>query len=239
MSGLMVKVHKLIAIATRPALWRYAIRGVAPATEHIGAMQRLKIGTCIDVGANLGQFSAIIGYTNPEAKIFAFEPMPKACATYGSLFQGNQHTLLECGAGKVSGEIKFHMTDRADSSSFLTPGANQTLAFGVKEVQVLDLPIRRVDEQLDEARLTRPVLLKIDVQGLELDVVEGAKKLLHAIDYCYVELSFVELYEGQPLASEVLQALISLGFKLVGVFNQTETPSFGPTQADFLLAKAA
>jgi len=97
--------------------------------------------------------------------------------------------------------------------------------------------MHQLDELLRADCLPRPILLKIDVQGFELEVLEGATLLIKAIDYCYLELSYIELYKGQPLAAEVLSYLFSHGFQLAGVFNQVWTRAFGPTQADFLLIR--
>lgn len=71
------------------------------------------------------------------------------------------------------------------------------------------------------------------MQGAELKVLRGCSKL-EEFDYVYVELSYVKLYEGQPLFSEVAEHLFSKNFELAGTFNQTVTKAFGPTQADFL-----
>ena len=235
---MLAKIRKFAEILMRPGLWRYARRGIAPAIEHLAAIKPLEIGSCIDVGANIGQFSALVSYLHPKAVIFAFEPLPEACEKFRSGLSNPRTSLTACGIGKISGSRRLHVTTRANSSSFLLPGRNQSRAFGVVECNTLEVPIKRLDEVLSSDRLPRPVLLKLDVQGFELDVLEGADALIKAIDYCYLELSYVELYEGQPLAAEVLRYLFSRGFELAGVFNQVETRAFGPTQADFLLIKA-
>ncbi len=83
----------------------------------------------------------------------------------------------------------------------------------------------------------RPVLFKIDVQGGELAVLNGALPLFDRLDAIYCELSFVELYQNQPKASNVIAFLSHNGFTLRGVFNISFTKRFGPTQGDFLFAR--
>jgi hypothetical protein len=78
--------------------------------------------------------------------------------------------------------------------------------------------------------------MKIDVQGAELAVLQGCDSL-DEIDWIYVELSFVGLYQGQPLCDEIIGYLGEHGFRLAGVFNQVRTAAFGPTQADFLFCR--
>ncbi|MFX8747328.1 FkbM family methyltransferase, partial [Acinetobacter baumannii] len=85
--------------------------------------------------------------------------------------------------------------------------------------------------------LATPALLKIDVQGGELDVLKGAESLLSSFAAIYVECSYVSLYEGQALASDVIAFLAERGFLIAGVFNQHEHWRIGPVQADFLFVR--
>jgi len=139
--------------------------------------------------------------------------------------------------GRENGMAEFHVTNRADSSSLLRPGEGQERAFNVHGAATISVPVRRLDDLLAVSDLVRPCLMKIDVQGAELDVLAGAAKLLPCVDFIYVELSYVELYEGQPFATEVLTYLFGAGYQLRGVYNQAFTPAFGATQADFLLCR--
>ncbi len=231
------KAKKLARILLTPGLWRYAWHGIAPAIEHKDAIAGMAISTCIDVGANIGQFSALIAHLHPRARILAFEPMPTACRRYRLAFPTSRGRLFEMGVGRASGLKEFHITNRADSSSLLRPGVGQEKAFGVYETATLSVPVQRLSDVLNIDDISRPCLMKIDVQGAELDVLAGAEDLLDSIDYICVELSYVELYEGQPLATKVLKYLFGVGYQLRGIYNQASTRAFGPTQADFLLAR--
>jgi hypothetical protein len=84
--------------------------------------------------------------------------------------------------------------------------------------------------------LDHPILLKVDVQGGELCVFEGCSSLT-SVDFIYVELSFVELYEDQPLFQEVSEYLVTRGFSVAGLYNQVATAEFGPTQIDVLFKR--
>lgn len=80
------------------------------------------------------------------------------------------------------------------------------------------MPLRRLDVCMS-GPLTRPTLLKIDVQGFELEVLKGAVEILPAIDAVYVEVSYIPLYQGQPLRDDIEHFLCSVGFECVGAFN--------------------
>jgi len=231
----LTKLRKAARLLARPRFARAALaHRVAAAVEHLEAIDRSGARTLIDIGANKGQFSLAARARLAGLGIIAFEPLPEAADRFERLFGGDPGVALHRVAlSEAEGEAEFHVTDRSDSSSLLKPGAAQDAAFGVRESATIRVPVRRLDHCLALADLPRPILIKIDVQGAELGVLKGCADL-EAADFVYVELSFVELYEGQPLFGEVAAYLAGRGFALAGVFNQVTTARFGPTQADFL-----
>lgn len=231
------KIKKALRLLSRPRFARGALQGVAAAVEHLPAIVHSQAATLIDIGANKGQFSLAFRALRPDARIIAFEPLADAADRYERLFEGDSRaTLHRVALSDHEGEAAFHVTDRADSSSLLKPGDGQARAFDVNEASVTRVPVRRLGDCLVADELAHPLLVKIDVQGAELVVLKGWDGLELA-DFVYVELSFVELYESQPLHDEVTAYLASRGFVLAGVFNQVMTGSFGPTQADFLFKR--
>ena len=87
--------------------------------------------------------------------------------------------------------------------------------------------------------LPGPRLLKIDVQGFELEVLRGAGESLVLVDQVFVECSFVELYDGQALADEVVCYLRDAGLRLVGVYGVVTSANGSSLQADFLFQRNA
>ena len=83
------------------------------------------------------------------------------------------------------------------------------MGIGIKETIVV--PKDRLENVLSADDVRRPCLLKIDVQGGELDVLRGIGPFVDVIDYIYLEVSFIELYEGQPLFPEINEFLNSVG----------------------------
>jgi hypothetical protein len=142
--------------------------------------------------------------------------------------------LYAVALGRVPGQATFFVTSRADSSSLLKPAATQQTEDGAVTSTRITVPVARLPDVVDIARLRRPIVLKLDVQGAELDVLRGAESSLFAVDMIYCEGSYVELYEGQPLIDEIAAYLQIHGFSLRGVYNQTVSEHFGPQQADFL-----
>jgi hypothetical protein len=94
-----------------------------------------------------------------------------------------------------------------------------------------------LSEFVDAERIVGRALLKLDVQGFELPALEGCESLLPKFEFVYVEASFIELYVGQALASDVIQYLHTQGFKLDCVCNLSDGKSTRPIQADFLFSR--
>jgi len=94
-----------------------------------------------------------------------------------------------------------------------------------------------LDNFISAADLVAPALLKIDVQGFELEALQGCASLLGSFQYVYVECSFVELYEGQALAHDVIGYLGEHGFRLSGIYNTHYDKSGLAIQGDFLFER--
>ena len=127
---------------------------------------------------------------------------------------------------------------RDDSSSLLPITALQTSIFphtdqvGIEEVRIAPLCDFLTNDMIEQ-----PSLLKIDVQGYELDVLGGSETCLDRFDVVYVEASFMELYQGQPLASDVIDALNEKGFRLAAIHNLCHAQDGRAVQADFLFER--
>jgi hypothetical protein len=131
----------------------------------------------------------------------------------------------------------MHVAAEDDSSSLLPIGERQKSEFGTREISQRQVAVGTLEEYLSPT-LPGRVLLKIDVQGCELDVLVGAGDALSLVDEVFAECSFVPLYEGQALADEVICYLRARGFSLVGVFGLTRSSDGECLQADLLFRRA-
>jgi hypothetical protein len=131
----------------------------------------------------------------------------------------------------------MHVSAKDDSSSLLAIGAQQITTFpGTHEERTTEVTVDVLNTYLDED-LPRPCLLKIDVQGFELEVLRGAGDGLSRVDEVLVEASFVELYTGQALADEVVQYLAEHGLRLVDVLGIVRAVDGTALQADLLFRR--
>jgi FkbM family methyltransferase len=231
-----LRMRKLRAALQSPiAVTALRRHGVLAAVEHvlvIGSGQAL----LVDIGANKGQFSLAFRAANPGGIIHAFEPLPDAARTFRNVFEGDELvTLHEAAVGPVAQRMDIHVSRRDDSSSLLPIGTLQTTHFpGTDESHTLSVEVIRLIQAIGGATLPAPALLKIDVQGFELQVLQGCDDLLASFDRVYCECSFLPLYEGQALAPDVIAFLATHGFRLAGVHNTAYASDGSAIQADFL-----
>lgn len=225
-------MRDMATLLAEPRYWRALAALVKPSVEHRRALRHLQPRTVIDVGANKGQFAYLANSLWPQARIVSFEPLPRPRDRLASLM-GKRITIHDCALGETEGAATIHIASREDSSSLL-PLGRQSELFQMREVGVIKVPVRRLDDVMTES-LSRPALLKVDVQGFEYEVLKGASRLLEQIDWVYVEASFIELYHGQRLAVDVVELLAVHGFQEVGRYNELEDAG-KVVQADILFA---
>lgn len=228
---------KAIRAASVPAYWKGLIRGVVPTIDHKEAFAELDFASIVDVGANIGQFSLFASHCWPNATIHAFEPIPDQAERFVAVHEGRA-TLHKCALGEGAASLPIHVASRKDSSSLLPLGQRQKEMFDMDEVGQLEVPVRRLDAVLRSEDLPKPSLLKIDVQGFEYEVLRGAGELVGHFSHIYVEVSFVELYDGQKLYPQINRLLAEMGFELVQKFNLELGPYDEEVQADLLYKKA-
>ncbi len=232
---------KLLRLLPR-AEWRRGLwHGVAASVEHRDLIAGLDLASVVDVGANIGQFSLLVAALHPQARIFAFEPLPEAAARYERLFAGNPLVRLHRAAlGPDRGTATLHVSARNDSSSLLPISDIQSRIFpGTEEVGTATVPVGPLADFVTREALVAPALLKIDVQGFELEVLRGAEGLLDSFDWIYVEASWLALYEGQALAGDVIAFVEAQGFTRAGEYNRSEDAHGTPVQADFLFHRVS
>jgi FkbM family methyltransferase len=175
----------------------------------------------------------------PDCRIVAFEPLPGPANMYRKLFAPDPLVqLYQCAIGEGNGTRNMHVSMRDDSSSLLPITARQVaFAPGTEEVstQIVDLATLR--SLIEPSKILHPALLKIDVQGYEKHVLAGCQDLLSCFEYIYCEMSFRELYKGQPLSHSIIHWLDERGFCLEAVNHVSFDQKNIPVQADFLFLR--
>ncbi len=186
----------------------------------------------IDVGANVGQYASVLRERGYTGQLLSIEPTREAFEQLAAAASADPRwTAVRSAAGARAGELEMHIAGNSVSSSPLPmldrhvraePGSRIT---GTERVRV-----ERVDVLAADAigRATAPYL-KIDTQGFEQEVLDGAGEVLQRVVGLELELSFVELYEGQLLWRAQLDAVEALGFRLAGITGEFFDEATGET----------
>ena len=178
--------------------------------------------TILDVGANIGQFSRASLGRWPTSRVIAFEPLPSAAEPLRRMLaaMGNHHAVYQIALGSRQGQTVFRQHRYSLSSSVLSVTEQSRRRYSwADEAESITVPMARLDDVLIDMVLDRPVLVKIDVQGYEMEVLAGATSVLAEADCLIVELAFDEFYEGQSRAAEVMQYLTSSGWEFSRVVD--------------------
>jgi FkbM family methyltransferase len=214
-------------------------KGAGAAIEHQYLLRQLDVMTCVDVGANIGQFSLLIRGLFPAAQIFAFEPLEIAAAAYRRVLGADrQAKLFQLAIAPTEETRVMHVSARHDSSSLLPiTDVQKDFAPGTGAVGTEAVKLAPLDSVLTPGDIRAPALLKLDVQGFELEALKGCERLLHLFDHVYAELSFDSFYDGQALAYEVIAWLEARHFHVTGINNPSSAKDRRIVQADFLFSR--
>ena len=202
------------------ALRQLAARGLAPRTV-------------LDVGAAYGDWSRAAAGTWPESRFVLAEPL----AEYRTALErsveelGARAKYVESAVGAEGGETVLHVhPDLVGSST----RPEQGIAAEQRTV-----PVARLDDLVRDVRAEPPFLLKLDVQGAEIDVLRGAETTLRSCEAIVLEALLFEFYAGCPLFADVVAELGRRGFALYDAVDLAYRPLDGAlAQADLLFVPA-
>jgi len=190
----------------------------SPAKQVVDSLKRFGVDLVLDVGANKGQFASEIRQCGYAGRIVSFEPLSSAHSEllHASAGDAMWEVFPRCALGERDGEAEINIAGNSESSSILPmleshrSAAPQSAYLGKETVKVRTLD----DAAAPYLKDARAAFLKIDTQGFEWQVLDGARATLPHVKGILVELSLVPLYERQHLWREVIARLEAEGFTL-------------------------
>lgn len=179
-----------------------------------------------DIGANTGDEIRIFLNEIPNSKIYAFEADSRPFVQLRDRYMSEKR--VECFNSAIAdrdGSIEFHPSsgyhpccynegEYTASGSLLKPTKHlqyhPTITFPNTEV----VECSRLDSFIARTRISRIDLLWMDVQGAEMNVLEGLGVAISTVKRIYTEYSLEELYEGQKTLPQIAEFLETKGFVL-------------------------
>lgn len=235
----LLRLKKLCQIILDPYLISALLKGSAAGMEHSLVLKNLFFEYIVDVGANRGQFALISRKIYPRARVHSFEPLAEPIQIFKKIFDHDSNvTLFPYAVGKEKTTAAIHITKDDDSSSILPITKTQSDIFpGAVEKETRQVLVYPLSQLIDPASIPPASLLKIDVQGYEMNVLQGCEDVLQKFSHLYIECSFIELYEGQALAHQIIAWLEERDFVVSSVHNLYYGKNGLAVQGDFLFSK--
>ncbi len=202
--------------------------GKDPFTKRLArSLVHADITAVLDVGANVGQYATMLRRAGFSGDIVSVEPLSGAYAQlHTRAAKDSRWTCLNSAIGSGGGTATINVSANSFSSSILPlTDAHLRAAPGSEVIATEEVPLVSVIELMDQYGLSpETTLLKVDTQGFEGEVLDSAGDLLDRFAGVQLELSFVELYAGQPLFDELVDRMRKAGLELW----QLETGISGP-----------
>lgn len=170
----------------------------------------------LDVGAYMGNWAWVLRrlHAGLESAVL-IEPQAKRQAALQAVeLPGVRKTVFACAVGARPGSGV--LTGGTASASLLAPREQSTLFPGSLGDETEAVEVQTLDALYAEHALPQPDLVKLDVQGAELGVLEGGLAVIAGARCLVVELSLRPFYEAQPPLWRLLRFLDEQGFELAG-----------------------
>lgn len=176
----------------------------------------------IDVGANTGQFARMIHRVFPRAAIFSFEPLRECFAVLSKNIESIPGAIaFQYALGEHEGTMTMQKSALSPSSSLLRMTDLHSRDWPESSVIMPEeVVMTSLDNFFSSRVLEGDILLKIDVQGYEDHVLKGGAQVLSRASVVLLEVSYVELYKGQPLFGDIHRIMESHGFIYKGNLEQ-------------------
>jgi FkbM family methyltransferase len=172
----------------------------------------------LDIGAHKGETAAWILDRFPKTEVVSFEPTPESFRVLDALRGKYRFTAVNAAVGAENGSLDLHLSAHSMANSLLEmdPALAALDPSAGQASDQIKVPVVRLDDFLKENRLERPIdYMKLDVQGYEARVLQGASMTMSRVRFIMVEVQFNPVYKGSCRVDELCYSLYDAGFRLV------------------------
>jgi len=197
---------------------------MADALDHVVALG-LAPATVIDVGVASGTPALYRSF--PQARHLLVEPLKEFEEQLQAICKAYKAEYVLAAAGAHPCEMEINVSSVLDGSSLLGP----------KET-ARRIPVVTLDDTCRERGLPGPYVVKVDVQGAELQVLDGARAILQDTALVILEVSFFRFTDGCPQFHDVIDYMKKQGFVAYEMFDGHNRPLDGArAQVDVAFVK--
>jgi FkbM family methyltransferase len=166
----------------------------------------------LDIGANHGLWSREVLTYFPNANYTLIEPQERLKSSFADLLERPQFAYLPIGIGQQKGHFNLTITERDDSCNFrLTE--DEARQRGLNQIQV---EVDTIDHVVEMSKFGIPQLIKIDAEGIDLQVLKGATSVLGRTEVVLIEAAVLNpMFENTILS--VMNAMDQYGYKLFDI----------------------
>ena len=205
-------------------------------------LHRRRVDVVFDIGANTGQFASELRYAGYRGNIVSCEPLKQAHRALEAKALADDQWIVvpRCAIGASAGTVEMNVSENSVSSSVLPMlESHRAAAPNSYVVGQETVPMQTLDQvSRVHASGFKRAFLKIDTQGYEWAVLNGAELTLQNVVAMTVETSLVPLYEGQKLWLEMIDRITRAGFVVWDIQPAFASPDGGRLlQADIVFAR--
>lgn len=191
-----------------------------PAERRLQLMRHYGINLVFDVGANVGQYAQDLRRMGYNGRIVSFEPLSAAYKQLRTVAADDSNwECAQVALGDFDGASEINVAANSQSSSLLSMlpehehAAPESRYIGKEEIVV-----SRLETILDAfMKEEEKLFLKIDAQGYEKRILDGADAVMNHITGVQVEASLVQLYDGEMVLDEMVRFMHQHGFTLMSI----------------------
>jgi len=188
------------------------------------------INTVFDIGANDGGYAKQMRKIGFKGKMVSFEPLKSVFKVLEQISSKDKNwTVKNYALGNEDAKGMINVAGNSYSSSLLNMlPAHLKSAPQSKYIAQEEIEIKKIDSIFNEfCTKDDQVMVKIDTQGFEKNVIDGAKESLQKIKILQLEMSLVPLYESEMLYMDMINYLDQKGFQLFSLENGFAEPTTG------------
>lgn len=225
-------VKKLFAVVGLEVSRRHKYRmhlSMAEALRHLSDAG-FRPATVIDVGVGNGTFDLYAAF--PDSAFLLIEPLEEFRPVLDSIARRYRASYVVAAAGRERGRTVIFVHSYLEGSSILRERGEQT------GIVAREVPMVTIDDLCDERGLAGPYLIKVDVQGGELEAVAGAARTLSNAEVVILEVSLFQFVEDGPELHDVVSYMKDWGFVAYDLFGGHTRPLDGAlAQVDIVFVK--